>query len=58
MFRPTGLTLRAAHSKERGHLFDARPPLLCQVFAKEGNIPLFKVAHYPKFDYFVNILAA
>src|SRR6266705_6933894 len=30
MFRPTGLTLRAALSKERGHLLDARPPLLCQ----------------------------
>src|SRR3989441_10829238 len=30
MFRPTGLTLRAPLSKERGHLLDARPPLLCQ----------------------------
>src|SRR6266568_6510194 len=27
MFRPTGLTLRAALSKERGHLLGARPPL-------------------------------
>ena len=27
-------------------------------FAKEGNIPAFQVAHYPKFDHFVNILAA
>src|SRR5437899_9012612 len=30
MFRPTGLTLRAALSKERGHLLGARPPLLRQ----------------------------